>query len=165
MDSLVSHCYTSSDIDLRHGRIIAGALDRSHEGAQTATLTSEDWPQFQKLWFVMETNGPGPSAAVEAFNLGRTIKLDEVLPGDFVQIWRTKNKRGKVTGHSVIFLDWVRDESGKITGFRYWSSQPATNGIGERIEYFGPDGGIAEEFTHFGRVEPKLTVSQDKNTK
>lgn len=126
-----------------------------HGGEQATRVRPEEWSRFQKLWFVLKQNGPGPSAALEAFDLGRTIPREEALPGDFVQIWRTKNAAGKMTGHSVIFLDWVRDEAGRITGFRYWSSQPATNGIGERVEHFGPDGGMSEEYTYFGRVEPQ----------
>jgi hypothetical protein len=108
------------------------------------------------LWFVQELNGPGPSAALEEFGLGRTIEADEALPGDFIQIWRTIKKGKKSpTGHSVIFLDWVKNEAGKISGIKYWSSQPGTKGIGNRVEYFGPDGGINGLNTHFGRVEPK----------
>lgn len=126
-----------------------------HGGEQATAVQPDEWPQFQKLWFVLEQNGPGPSAALEAFHLGRTLSREEVLPGDFVQIWRTKNAKGKETGHSVIFLDWTRDEGGNITGFRYWSSQPATNGIGERVEYYGSGGGISEKYTYFCRVEPQ----------
>ena len=126
-----------------------------HGGADAATLTVKDWPRFQKLWFVTEKNGPGPSAALEAFNMGRTIPAKKALPGDFIQIWRTPNKKGKETGHSVIFLDWTRDEKGKITGIRYWSTQPGTDGISERVEKYGPDGGICAETTYFGRVDLK----------
>ena len=60
-----------------------------------------------------------------------------------------------MTGHSVIFLDWTRDDSGGITGMRYWSTQPGTNGISERVEQYGPDGGISKEYTYFCRVEPE----------
>jgi len=135
-------------------------LDR-HGGRSAATLSAEDWPEFKKLWFVLELNGPGPSAALEAYQLGRTLRPEEVLPGDFVQMWRTKNSKGKMTGHSVIFLDWTRDNQGDITGIRYWSSQPGTNGISEREESYGPDGGISKEYTYFGRVEPKSSAEKD----
>lgn len=115
-------------------------------------LTPETWRQFQRYWFVLETNGPGPSLALEEFGLGRTIEPEEALPGDFVQIWRRQG-----SGHSVIFLSWVRDEDGEIAGFRYWSSQPGTDGIAPAIEYFAPEGaerGMAWEHTHWGRAEP-----------
>ena len=134
-----------------------------HGGENASLISPDDWQRFQKLWFVENTNGPGPSAALEEFRLGRTIEPDMALPGDFVQIWRTP-KEGKTipTGHSVIFLNWVRDKADKIEGMRYWSTQPGTNGISERIEYFGSKGGIAGENTHFARVIPdaKKPVSQ-----
>jgi hypothetical protein len=114
-------------------------------------LATEDWSQFQRLWFVMETNGPGPSAALEEFGLGRTITPDETLPGDFVQIWRHTG-----SGHSVVFKEWIRDETGAITGLRYWSTQPGTSGISENTEEVNPPGsesGITLEHTHIGRVD------------
>ena len=119
-------------------------------------LTPETWSDFQRYWFVLEKNGPGPSLALEEFGLGRTIEPEEALPGDFVQIWRRQG-----SGHSVIFLSWVRDEEGEIIGFRYWSSQPGTDGIHPATEYFAPEGaksGMAWEHTHWGRAElPKAT--------
>lgn len=121
-------------------------------GEQAAGLKAEDWPRFKRLWFVENHNGPGPSAALEAFRMGKTIAAEEALAGDFVQLWRTPNDKGKETGHSVIFLDWTRDGEGKITGIRYWSTQPGTQGISERVELYGPSGGISAENTWFGRV-------------
>ena len=125
-----------------------------HGGETAAAFDADRWPRFQRLWFVIALNGPGPSSAVEEFGIGRTLAFEEVLPGDFLNYWRTKNKKGKITGHSVIFLDWVRDDQGNITGFKYWSSQPSTDGVGERIESFGPDGGVEKKYTFFCRVEP-----------
>ncbi len=126
-------------------------------GVANPSLTPENWPRFQRVWFVLETNGPGPSAALEEFGLGRTIERDEVLPGDFVQIWRRTG-----SGHSVVFLDWVRDDAGAVTGFRYWSAQPSTDGSGGRVEYFGApdaDEGVADEHTYWGRVELPLATT------
>jgi hypothetical protein len=121
-----------------------------------APIKPEQFGEFKRLWFVEEINGPGPSAALERFGLGRTIRQEEALPGDFVQIWR-RPAEGKTvgSGHSVVFLDWVKDDSGKVTGFRYWSTQPSTKGIGEVMEYFAEPGGtgMAAEHTHWARVE------------
>lgn len=129
-----------------------------------AALKPADFPEFQRLWFVEKVNGPGPSAALEKFHLGRTITKDEVLPGDFVQIWRRwdpeKAKNG--SGHSVVFLNWVKDDAGKVTGIRYFSTQPNTKGINVNVEYIGEPTatkGVAMEFTHFARVDvPKPTT-------
>lgn len=140
---------------------------KNNGGEKASMVTPEQWAHFKKLWFVEQVNGPGPSAALEAYQLGRTIELDEALPGDFVQIWRTvKEGKNKPTGHSVIFLNWVLDNTGKITGFQYWSTQPGTNGIAEREEFFGSDGGVNGAYTHFARVEPKAKkIEPVKETK
>jgi|GEM_PF-582229 len=129
---------------------------KDHGGEKASVVIPDHWARFKKLWFVQKLNGPGPSAALEEYGLGRTIEPDEALAGDFVQIWRTiKEGKKSPSGHSVIFLDWVKNDAGKISGFKYISSQPGTDGIGERVEYFGPNGGINAIYTFFGRVEPK----------
>lgn len=64
--------------------------------------------------------------------LGEKVNLSDAKPGDFIQFWRN-NK----SGHSVIFLDWVKNESGDITGIKYRSTQKSTNGIGDRTETIG----------------------------
>ncbi len=61
------------------------------------------------------------------FGLGTPVALEDARPGDFVQAWTSD----EVQGHSMIFLGWDRDDAGSITGIRYWSSQPWTDGIGE----------------------------------
>ena len=116
-------------------------------------VTPDNWRDFQRVWFVLEANGPGPSAALEKYGIGRQIQAHEALPGDFVQIWRTSRTGGQGSGYSVVFLDWVRNDAGKVVGMKYWSTQPGTNGINENIEYYGPMGGMSTEYTTFGRVE------------
>ncbi len=140
---------------------------KNNGGEKASMVLPEQWAHFKKLWFVEQVNGPGPSAALEAYQLGMTIEPDDALAGDFVQIWRTpKQGKTKPSGHSVIFLNWVLDDTGKIKGFKYWSTQPGTNGISEREEYFGPDGGINGQTTHFGRVMPKAKkIEPVKETK
>ncbi len=70
--------------------------------------------------------------ALKKLGLGFEVKMREAKAGDFVQFWRN-NK----SGHSVIFLDWVKNESGEITGIKYRSTQKSTNGIGDRTETIG----------------------------
>jgi hypothetical protein len=127
-------------------------LQEQPEGL-VAPVTPENWKDFQRVWFVLAANGPGPSAAIEKYNIGREIPAHEAQPGDFVQIWRTPKEGRAPSGHSVIFLDWVRNEAGAIVGIRYWSTQTSTQGINENIEYYGPNGGMSTEYTTFGRVE------------
>lgn len=70
--------------------------------------------------------------ALKKLNIGSEVNHKNAKAGDFVQFWRN-NK----SGHSVIFLDWIRNESGKITGLKYRSTQKKTDGIGDRIETVG----------------------------
>lgn len=134
-----------------------GEYLQRHGGEEKSPLTADRWDDFQALWFVKEVNGDGPGAALVQYKLGRNISKAEALPGDFVQIWRRPKKDKKTgSGHSVIFLEWVRDEKRAVTGFKYWSTQEKTKGIHENIEYFAPpeaEDGVADEFTHWSRVE------------
>ncbi|MGZ5280057.1 MAG: hypothetical protein ACXWC9_08950, partial [Pseudobdellovibrionaceae bacterium] len=81
-----------------------------------------------------------PDRLVTDLNLGegRVIAPDQIKDcsiknwpkqGDFVQFWR---KTG--SGHSVIFEGYLYDESKKITGFCYWSSNASTKGFAKRCE-------------------------------
>ena len=110
--------------------------------------------KFQKQWYgsTKEAAERQCALAVEEFGIGREVKsLADAQPGDFMQIWRT-NK----TGHSVMFLDWVRDGK-KIVGIKYRSSQKSTNGVGDRIEYFadaeGHDGKVDRGRTYVARLK------------
>ena len=49
-----------------------------------------------------------------------------------MQYWRN-NK----SGHSVIFIDWIKNQEGKITQLKYWSTQKKTKGIGYNVEPVG----------------------------
>lgn len=44
--------------------------------------------------------------------------------------------RESQTGHTVVFINWLRDSGGRIIGVHYWSSQGSTNGIAYKNEYF-----------------------------
>ncbi|QQE10609.1 hypothetical protein JD969_14010 [Planctomycetota bacterium] len=75
------------------------------------------------------------AVALETLKIGREVKnKKDVRAGDFCNYWR-KTVKGSSGGHSVIFLEWVK-ERGKIVGMKYRSSQGSTNGIGDNVEYF-----------------------------
>lgn len=110
--------------------------------------------QFQKLWYgsTKEAAERQCALAVEQLGIGREVKLlADAQPGDFMQIWRT-NK----SGHSVLFLDWVR-EGDQIVGIKYRSSQKSTDGVGDRVEYFadapGHDGKVDRRRTYVARLD------------
>ncbi len=106
---------------------------------------------FMLLWYAAA--GPkevsNPAYAIVKYGLGQEITSWEAAKtGDFVDFSRSNG-----TGHSVVFLNWIR-EAGEIVGLRYWSSQESTNGIGYRTEYFSPTGGILPSDFYIGRVGP-----------
>lgn len=114
----------------------------------------EDLKRFLKDWY----GAPGGDKtlvvlAVENLGIGRAVPLEAAEPGDFVQLWRANG-----SGHSVIFLKWIK-EDGLNVGFRYRSSQPATDGVGDRTEYFtdaaGMNGRVLREQTYACRLLDK----------
>ena len=65
------------------------------------------------------------------------VSADEAIAGDLVQYWRSVDLDAP-SGHSAVFLEWLpADGEGRL--MRYWSSQPATDGMGEHVERVGPD--------------------------
>jgi hypothetical protein len=102
----------------------------------------KDKEPFQVKRFQRECFGATPQSrekevalAMENFQIGRQIPARDAQPGDFVCFQRSRSK----TAHSVIFLEWVRRD-GVIIGVKYRSSQPSTDGLGNRTEYFTTSG-------------------------
>jgi hypothetical protein len=113
----------------------------------------EQIKRFQKEWYGAVDDKPTRerqcAVALEHLGIGKQVSPDEARPGDFLQFWRTKS------GHSVVFLKWV-ERDGQRIGFTYRSSQGATDGIGDKTEYF-KDSGIAKadvdpQRMYFGRL-------------
>lgn len=89
-----------------------------------------------RAWFGANGDRRCSLGAIVDNKLGVHIKaLKDAKAGDFVQLWR-HNK----SGHSVVFVNWVRDENKAIVGLKYWSTQKSTKGVGTRVERFGPKG-------------------------
>lgn len=108
-------------------------------------MTIHDMKNFVDQWFIKLEKADelaslsvpeemGSVYALTNHSLGEKLELEKAEAGDFVQFWRMDS-----TGHSCIFLHWVYDTEGDIIGFRYWGSQPQTNGIGTYTEYFFPN--------------------------
>ena len=126
-------------------RVLANADDLSDR------ITTDTATTLRKLWFCRQVNSPGPEDAMTSFGLGTKItSFDQAMPGDFVQIWRANR-----SGHSVIFVDWALDLSGRRVGIHYWSTQIATHGIGFSTELFASGGkGVSEQLTSIARLSP-----------
>ncbi|HLF93509.1 MAG TPA: hypothetical protein VJB14_08605 [Planctomycetota bacterium] len=85
--------------------------------------------------------------AIESMGYGsRVAALEDARPGDFVQFWRHGG-----SGHSAIFIDWLR-EGGRIVGITYWSSQKSTNGIGTATERIGDTQGVKRDEIYLARL-------------
>jgi hypothetical protein len=113
----------------------------------------DDIKAFQKHWYGA-TNDSGEQQcayAVKQLGIGRPVTAQDAAPGDFLQLWRSDK-----SGHSVVFLGWVK-HGGRPIGVKYRSSQPATKGVGDRIEYFagaaGNDGKVDPQRMYFCRLD------------
>lgn len=99
-------------------------------GSAPDNITSDSAPVYRYLWFCRKVGSPGPEEALREFGLGRRItSRTTALPGDFVQLWRRNG-----SGHSVMFVSWLQDLTGKPAAVCYWSTQPATAGIDFAVE-------------------------------
>lgn len=100
-------------------------------------FSSPELVQFREQWFGADGNPKTHYDALIVSGLGKAVELEDARPGDFVQFWRHTG-----SGHSVIFMDWLRDNSMNITGIEYWSTQKSTDGVGYNTELIGENSGI-----------------------
>ncbi len=114
-------------------RNIAKGLDPDDFNGMTFT----DLFNMLQLWYI-EGDGDCERRAILSYGLGRAIEdFEAVRPGDFLSYSTTPPG-----GHSVIFIDWLRDEpsasqpagpngKGKIVGLKYFSSNlGGSKGVG-----------------------------------
>jgi len=105
-----------------------------------------------QLWYI-EGKGDSEERAISSYGLGHVVtNFEDVKPGDFVSYSTTPPG-----GHSVIFIDWLRDENKKIVGFKYFSSNlSGTHGVGYGTTHFSdstPNGhGVLRNYVHIGHV-------------
>ncbi len=114
-------------------------------------MTFYDLFNMLQLWYI-EGTGDSPQRAIVAYGLGRAItNLEDARPGDFADY--STAPRG---GHSVIFIDWIRDEQGRITGMKYFSSNlSGTHGVGygsAPFAEFNHGRGILRKYLRIARV-------------
>ena len=89
-------------------------------------MTFADLFNMLQLWYI-EGKGDSEQRGITSYGLGRAITdLEQVRPGDFLSYSTTPPG-----GHSVIFMDWLRDAQNKIVGLKYFSSNlSGTHGVG-----------------------------------
>jgi hypothetical protein len=79
-----------------------------------------------QLWYI-EGKGDSEQRGITSYGLGYAItNFEDARPGDFLSYSTTPPG-----GHSVVFVDWVRDDQKKIVGLKYFSSNlSGTHGVG-----------------------------------
>lgn len=116
-------------------------------------LSGDDLHELRLRWFGDSKTGERRKlvqAALVSMGLGTAVeRFEDARPGDFVQFWRHSG-----SGHSAVFIDWVRDKD-KIAGLTYWSSQSSTRGIGYRTESIGEREGIKADEIFLVRAIPR----------
>jgi hypothetical protein len=134
------------------GFTFAVAMDAATARGLLRDKSVDEVRAFQKQWYgaTEESREIQCALAIETLGIGERVEADKARAGDFLQFWRT-NK----SGHSVMFLEWIEDDSKRI-GFKYRSSQGSTKGIGDQAEYFagtkGNDGGVDPKRMYFCRL-------------
>jgi len=91
-------------------------------------MTFNDLFNALQLWYI-EGKGDSEQRAIVSYGLGTAVtNFDDARPGDFLSYSTTP-----AGGHSVIFMGWLHDDANdtnKITGLRYFSSNLSSDGIG-----------------------------------
>ena len=89
-------------------------------------MTFHDLFNLLQLWYI-EGAGDSPQLGIVSYGLGHSVaNFEDARPGDFADYSTTP-----AGGHSVIFIDWLRDQEGRIVGMKYFSSNlSGTHGVG-----------------------------------
>ncbi len=89
-------------------------------------MTFHDLFNMLQLWYI-EGTGDSEQRGITSYGLGTALTdFEKVKPGDFLSYSTTPPG-----GHSVVFIDWLRDDQGKIVGLKYFSSNlSGTKGVG-----------------------------------
>lgn len=109
-------------------------------------MTFHDLFNLLQFWYI-EGEKDSPQKGIEYYGLGKRItNWEEAKAGDFCDISRNNS-----TGHSIIFINWIRDKDKKIIGMRYFSSN--SSGVGYGREYFLDTGGkVLRDWVRLARV-------------
>ncbi|KZL89087.1 hypothetical protein [Clostridium magnum] len=122
-------------------------------------MTINNMKDFMLTWYnakgTPKSAGDQLAGAIVKYGLGSQIKrLEDAKEGDFIDFSRTKS------GHTAVFINWLKDDKGNIVGFKYWSTQESTNGIAYKEEYFSDNpqgtfkGTVNRNQLYIGRVGP-----------
>jgi hypothetical protein len=152
-----SHC-----VGLTYEVFFKAMQNRNEDAGITSdnfnNMTADDMRDFLLTWYAAKgyskSEGNQIAGAIVRYGLGVQItNLEDAKAGDFIDFSRTKS------GHTAVFINWLRDDKNNIVGFRYWSTQESTNGIGYKEEYFSDNtqeafkGTVNRNQLYIGRVK------------
>lgn len=152
-----SHC-----VGLTYEVFFKAMQNRNEDAGITSdnfnNMTVDDMRDFLLTWYAAKeypkSEGNQIAGAIVKYGLGVQItNLEDAKAGDFIDFSRTKS------GHTAVFINWLRDDKNNIVGFRYWSTQESTNGIGYKEEYFSDNtqeafkGTVNRNQLYIGRVK------------
>jgi len=115
-------------------------------------MSFNDLFNMLQLWYI-EGKGDSEQRGITCYGLGHAItNLEDARAGDFLSYSTTPPG-----GHSVIFIQWLRDAQNKIAGLKYFSSNlSGTHGVGYGSGHFSDSNasgrGILRNSLHIGRV-------------
>jgi hypothetical protein len=115
-------------------------------------MTFNDLFNLLQLWYI-EGKGDSEQRGIVAYGLGKAITdFEQVRPGDFLSYSTTPP-----SGHSVVFIDWLRGDQNKIVGLKYFSSNlSGTHGVGYGSGHFSDSNankrGILRNSLRIGRI-------------
>jgi hypothetical protein len=114
-------------------------------------MSFNDLFNLLQLWYI-EGKGDSEQRGIVAYGLGYPVTdFEQVRAGDFLSYSTSGGG-----GHSVIFIDWVRDDHNKITGMKYFSSNlSGTQGVGYGTGQFSDSNkghGLLRNSLHIARV-------------
>ena len=95
-------------------------------------MTFNDLFNMLQLWYI-EGKGDSEQRGIVGYGLGKAVTdFEQVKAGDFLSYGTTPSG-----GHSVVFIDWLRDDNKKIIGLKYFSSNlSGTHGVGYGSGHF-----------------------------
>jgi len=115
-------------------------------------MSFNDLFNLLQLWYI-EGKGDSEQRGITSYGLGKAIiDFEQAKGGDFLSYSTTP-----AGGHSVIFIDWLRNDQNKIIGLKYFSSNlSGTHGVGYgqgRFSDSNPNGrGILRNSLKIARV-------------
>ncbi|MDP4087883.1 MAG: hypothetical protein Q8930_01280 [Bacillota bacterium] len=151
-----SHC-VGLTYEVFFKAIVARNIEAGLSPDNINNMTIDNMRDFMLIWYnalgTPKSEGDQLAGAIVKYGLGtRIARFEDAKAGDFIDFSRSQS------GHTVVFINWLRDKPGNIVGFKYWSTQESTGGISYKNEYFSDNpqgaykGAVNRQQMYIGRV-------------